>query len=42
MAGPFNGGDTIINKHFTFLLVIPVGYSLGSMDQSKTTTPLEH
>ena len=24
MAGPFNRGDTIINKHFTLLLFIPL------------------
>ena len=24
MAGPFNSGDTIINKHFTFYLFILV------------------
>ena len=23
MAGPFNRGDTIINKHFTFTLTLP-------------------
>ena len=28
MAGPFNRGDTIINKHFTFILLFSAMLSL--------------
>ena len=39
MAGPFNRGDTIINKHFTFTLLF-ISEKLEILGHSRMRTPI--